>query len=345
MQRWSAVLVLVGACGGGGGGPDAASGADADPPDARGPSPADEIGFVAGEPLSSGEWLVLTQWDLPDAIIAVPTSAPDADPLVLFTADRIWSSGVARDGSELFFSSNDPHQAEHFGLEIGDAIQNTFRFAGGAVSFVPASGTWENVNDECFADDGDHVLVCRRYDFVDEPAFSFSGWRLGRLAKAGGAFTFLRDEDPGTWELNPQRVGGAIVYERRARPPASGSSVWSIAASGAETMIAALASRPNVSPDGAGFVYARTDDQSRLWSRSLAGGDEPRLVSPTLGAGATAWSPDGNAVYYTVYDDALVCDHVEVVTRSPAGWSAPVRVRDCAVTGEFLVDIAVVTIP
>jgi len=68
-------------------------------------------------------------------------------------------------------------------------------------------------------------------------------------------------------------------------------------------------------------------------------------VSPTLGVGSAAWSPDQQTVVYTIYDDANICDHIERVTWTGSAWSTPVRERDCTQTGEFIVDLAWVTIP
>ena len=55
-------------------------------------------------------------------------------------------------------------------------------------------------------------------------------------------------------------------------------------------------------------------------------------------------SPDGNTILYTVFDSANSCDHLEKVTFSGT-WSAPIRVRDCSVTGEFITDISWLTVP
>jgi Tol biopolymer transport system component len=63
-------------------------------------------------------------------------------------------------------------------------------------------------------------------------------------------------------------------------------------------------------------------------------------VSPTLDVGDGVWSPDGNAIVYTVFDQTRSCDHLERVTWSGTAWSAPVRVRDCAQTGEVITSLA-----
>lgn len=343
------------ACGGGGAGddvdarpaPDAA--ADANP----GTAPADEIGMMPGDPLPPGQWLLVNEWALPDAVFALDPTDLGGARTEVFSVNRSWSMGAAPDGSAIYFSSVDPNQAADFNLTIGDAVQNTFRYVpttGVTTLLAPAGADWTNINDECHAPtaDGTYVYVCRRYDFVDEP-FSFKGWRLGRYTVADGAFEYLRPDAPtGPYELGPQPIaGGELIYEQVARPPASGRSLWTRdLAAGSEVMVRDHASRPVVAPDGHTVLFLDTTDQSRLWQLDLAAPAAPPIsVSPTLGVGSAAWSPDQQTVVYTIYDDALVCDHLERVTWTGAAWSAPTRDRDCTTTGEFIVDVAWVTVP
>src|SRR5262245_40043173 len=175
-------------------------------PDA-GPSPVDDIGLVPGDPLPPGQWLLVNEWALPDTVFALdPADLGGARREVLSVA-RSWSMGASDDGALIAFSSADPMQEAHFGLTIGDAIQNSFRYAPATrtvETLGPAGTTWTNVNDECHAPsaDGQYVYICRRYDFVDEPSFSFKGWRLGRFRLADGSFEFLRPDVPnGPYEL------------------------------------------------------------------------------------------------------------------------------------------------
>jgi len=339
-------------CGGGGGDPDAAPPADAGP-DAR-PSPAAELGLVAGDPLPPGDWLVLNRWDLPDSVFALSPADLGGAARLVFSANRVWSMGARADGGAIVFSSTDPDQAGDFGLQTGDAVQNTFRYdpATGEVALMAAAGSsWVNVNDECHEPtaDGAYVYLCRRYDFVDDP-FSFQGWRLGRISTADDSFEFLRADAPtGPWEFNAQAIAGTsqILFELRARPPATGTALWTRdLTDGTEAMVQATAARPYLAPDGHRVLFANTTDLYKLWMFDLAQPSTPAIsVSPTANAGDAAWSPDGQTIVYTVYDDQLICDHLERVTWTGTAWSAPVRVRDCAQTGEFITDISWVTVP
>lgn len=343
-MRWS-IVVVVAACGGN----------EATPPDAsEGPGPADDIQLVLGTPLASGSYVLMNNWAVdPNPVLAVPVSDLGGPAQTVFTTRRIWSLGAADDGSAILFSSWDAAQEEHFGLTIGDSIQNTFVYASASqrVRYLgPPGSTWQNVNDECheLSADGEYVYVCRRYDFTPEGAFS--GWRLGRIRASDRSFEFLRPDAPGgPFELNAQEIPGttSILFELRARPPMTGIAIHTRdLASGAETMLWQNASRPSLAPDGDRVVYADTTMQYRLRQRSLSRPtDPPVVVSPTTGVGRAVWSADSNTLVYTVYDQPQNCDHLERVTWDGGAWSAPARVRDCAQTAEFIADIVWVTVP
>lgn len=348
------MILALAACGGGSiVEPDAKPAPDAMPDAGHPVAPVDEIGVQAGAPLPSGQWLLVNEWALPDSVFALDPTDLGGARREVFSVNRSWSMGAAADGSAIYFSSVDPDQEADFGLTIGDAVQNTFRYVpatGTTTMLAPPGADWTNINDECHAPtaDGVHVYICRRYDFVDDP-FSFKGWRVGRYTVADGSFEFLRPDAPtGPYELGPQPLpGNRLLYEQVARPPATGRSLWTRdLAAGTETMVRTTASRPVVAPDGHTVLFLDTSDQSRLWQLDLDAPAAPAIaVSPTLGVGSAVWAPDQQTVVYTIYDDANVCDHIERVTWNGSAWSTPVRDRDCTQTGEFIVDLAWVTVP
>jgi hypothetical protein len=341
MRWWIAVLA---ACGG-----------EALQPDAlEDPGPVEDLALVTGTPLGSGSWLLMIDWAAdPNPMLALSPANFAGAPQTVFTARRIWSFGASDDGSAILFSSWDAAQEQRFGITLGDAIQNSFLYGTQTqrARYLGLPGTsWQNVNDEChsMSADGTYVYLCRRYDFTAEGAFS--GWRLGRIHTTTRAFEFLRADEPGgPFELNPQELpgGSKILFELRARPPASGASIHTRdLATGTEQLVWDNAARPALAPDGDRVVYADTTAQYRLRQRTLSRpADPPIEVSPTLGTGSTTWSPDGNTIVYTVYDQPQNCDHLERVTWTGTAWSAPERVRDCGQTGEFLADLRWVLVP
>jgi len=339
-------FVVLAACGD--------EGTSSSSPDAPQPGPADDIGVGAGPPLPAGAWLLANRWSpSPDAVFALDPADLGGAARTVFTANRVWSMGASPDGRTILFSAHDPMRETEFGLTLLDSIQNPFAFetATGTVTLLalPGSG-WANVNDECLRSsaDGAYVYVCRRYDFTAQG--SFRGWRLGRIRVADGSFEFLRPDAPGgPFELRPQELPGAtrVLFELRARPPATGSSLHTRElATGAEVMVRANAHKPILAPDGHRVLFADPTDQSRLKTFDLDAPQAPVVpVAPTLGVGAAAWSPDGETIVYSVFDQTLSCDHLERVTWSGAAWSAPARVRDCTQSGEVITSLAWVTIP
>lgn len=340
-------VALLGACG-----DDGASTVDAMPMIDAGPGPAEEIQFIAGEPLPSGQWLLASEWaGTPNKVFALDPANLGGPARTVFTANRVWSMGARNDGRAIMFSSNDPMQEARFGVTIGDAIQNSFVFdtSTRTVRLLGDATTWVNVNDECFqpSDDGAYVDLCRRYDFT---ANGFLGWRLGRITVSDGSFEFLRPDAPGgPFEFNAQQIPGTtkVLFELRARPPATGVSIHTRdLVTNAEVMVRPNASRPVLAPDGRRVLFSDPTNQSRLKTFDLqAPGDAAVTVSPTLAAGDGTWSPDGQTIVYTVFDQANSCDHIERVTWSGSAWSAPVRLRDCLQTGEFIANLAWITLP
>lgn len=353
MKAWilGVVAVTVGA---GCGGDDGAAGPDAGPLVDAGPGPVDDLAVQAGEPLPAGAWLLMNEWQAdPNRVSALAVTDLAGATRTVFSANRVWSLGARADGRTIVFSSHDPQREQAFGINFTDSIQNPFAYdtqTGAVTLLAPAGSGWANVNDECLVPsaDGASVYVCRRYDFTADG--TFLGWRLGRITLADGSFTFLRpDAAGGPFELSPVELPGGdrVLFELRARPPASGVALHiRTLSTGAETMLRASARKPVLAPDGHRLVFADTTDQSRLKMLDLdAPATAPIAVSPTLDVGDVVWSPDGTTLVYNVYDQPQNCDHLERVTWTGTAWSAPTRVRDCAVTGEFITNLAWVTVP
>ncbi|MDX2087030.1 MAG: hypothetical protein SFX73_04225 [Kofleriaceae bacterium] len=332
-------------------GDDAGQTPDAPPVDAA-PGIEQDIELVARETLPSGSWLLANNWDSdPNTAFVIPTTDFAAPRRELFAANRVWSMTGASDGSTIWFSAFDKAQETHFGLTYNDVVQNTFAYdTATQTARSVAMGPWANVNDECHAPsrDGTKLYVCRRYDFIP-PGASFSGWRLGAFTLADGSFEFIRPGDGNTpFELNPQELpgGSKLLFEMRARPPLTGSAIHTRdLATGTETMVRANATRPLLAPDGHRVLFRDTMTRRYRTLDLDQAGAQPVDVSPTMDPGSAAWSPDGNTIVYAVFDAAMSCDHLERVTYSGGTWSAPTRVRDCAITGEFITDISWLTVP
>lgn len=322
---------------------------DAPPPDAGLPAPTPaSIQFVAGTKLSSGSYLVFNDWSQdPNSVYAVATNDVGGPRVEVFRANRVWSLGSKADASAMLFAAHDDQQEAHFGVTLGDSIQNTFMFDMPTQSVRAVA--WGNINDEChaFSPDGTTAFVCRRYDFTS--AGKFSGWRIAQLQLTTGAAAFVRSAQTTDYELSPQPLAGnRLLFELRGKPPATNSSIWlRDLTTGVETKLFDQASRPVLAPDGHRIAMVNHNDGRKLY---LADIDAPlaplRSTGATVGAADVSWAPDGTSLMYTIFDSAGPCDHIERIDIAGALPAQPARLRDCQTHGkEFITKMFWVVVP
>lgn len=309
------------------------------------PTPAD-IQFQAVNPIPSGEQILFNDWNpSPNTVSSV---TPDgATTTKLFTAYRVWSLGVSRSTGTVAFACGDPQQEAHYGIPILDAIQHTWLYdVATQKATLLADG---NVNDECHAfGPGDATLyLCRRYDFSN--CGDNKTYRLGKIDLATKAFTFLSPEDPMNMSmaLDPQPTsdGASILFESiTPDPPTFDHTVQQMGLpSGTPMDVRPTAGAPVLSPDGTRYVYADYTDYGKLWVSALDGSGAVR-IAPVRGTGVT-WSPDGTKVAYLSDDANVSCAHIDVVNADGSSAAAPVRIRDCTSTNEFITQLAWIVRP
>jgi hypothetical protein len=248
--------------------------------------------------------------------------------------------GATPGGDRVAFACGDPKQKEHYGLELGDAIQHSWLYdsAGQQITLL-ANG---NINDEChlFGPDGEHVYVCRRYDFQSD--FTNKGYRLGRIELASLAFEFLSPEVANELHLDPVPLAGEAEMLFTRIVIAGGKQKRSVSKqplpSGAASELRADAGSPRLSPDGTRYLYVDYTDMGTLWSSKLDGTDPVKVVDRQ--ASGARYSPDGSSVVYLVDAEGVSCQHVEVVKADGSEADMPVRIRDCTMTGEFITEVA-----
>jgi len=325
--------------------PDDASQPDADT-DAGYPAPTlTDIQYEALAPLPQGEQLLFNDWNAtPNALISIKPDGTGA--LAIFNALRIWSFGVSHQADRIAFSCTDPLQEQHYGVTIGDAIQHTWMVD--VADQTAELLAWGNLNDEChtFGPGDARLYVCRRYDFT--AAGEYKGWRIGRIDLATSAFEYVTPELDNTFDLSPQPLPdesamlfGRIVWE----PPNSQEhSVQQMALpAGTATPVRTDGGRPTLSPDGSRYVFQKTTDNRALYSSRLDGTDEIKL-SEAAGTDPV-WAPDASRVAYLIWDNDGGCSHIDMVAADGSQASAPVRIRDCLQTGEFMSQLAWVVRP
>lgn len=309
---------------------------------------AASIMFAAGAKLGAGSYLVFNDWSKdPNSVWAVAVGDVGGARTELFRANRVWSLGTKADGSAMLFAAHDDQQEAHFGVTLGDSIQNTFLFD--AASQQVRAVAWGNINDEChtFTPDGLATFVCRRYDFTS--AGTFSGWRLAKVRLADGVAEYVRAEQTRDFELSPQPLSNQrLLFELRSKPPASNSAIYvRDLTTGVETKVFDQASRPVLAPDGHHITMLNHADGRKLYIADLDAPTAPlRAVPASAGAADVVWAPDGNSLFYTVFDSANSCDHIERINLLGTPAPTPERLRDCVSHNhEFITKMFWVTVP
>jgi len=302
------------------------------------PTPAD-IEYGADSPIPKGQSILFNDWNAsPNTVSAMSPDGTGAVPI--FHAYRVWSMGATTTGERLAFACGDPKQEEHYGLSLGDAIQLTWLYDAATEQISLASHG--NLNDEChlFGPGEKNLYVCRRYDF--QPDFSNKGYRLGRIDLTTLDFEFLTPDAAGILDIDPAPTPdeASLLFTRITI--AGGKQTRSVMQeplpAAAPTELRKDAGGPRLSPDGQRYLYVDYTDMGSLWSSKLDGTSPVKVVNrPGVGA---RYSPDGAKIVYQLYDDALNCNHLEVVAADGSEADAPTRVRDCGSTGEFITEVA-----
>ncbi|MCX7959707.1 MAG: hypothetical protein N3B13_11735, partial [Deltaproteobacteria bacterium] len=127
------------------------------------------IGFENGEFPKKGSVIFYNNW-ASEGKDSIEMISPDMSyKAVRLFANRVWSFGVNKDGSLLVFSTADPYQLERYGLNINDAVQNSWLITGNS---LPVQISFGPLNDEChnFITD-DELMMCRRANFRPDPEY------------------------------------------------------------------------------------------------------------------------------------------------------------------------------
>lgn len=302
------------------------------------PTPAD-IDYGADAPIPTGQSILFNDWNaFPNTVSAMSPDGTGAIPV--FHAYRVWSMGATAAGDRIAFACGDPKQEEHYGLNLGDAIQHSWLYdtATEQISLLSHG----NINDEChlFGPGGQSLYLCRRYDF--QPDFSNKGYRLGRIDLSTLAFEFLTPDQATILDIDPAPTPdeASLLFTRItiSGGKQSRSVMKEPLPMAAPTELRADAGSPRLSPDGQRYLYVDYTDTGNLWSSKLDGTDPVKVVNRP--AGGARYSPDGARIVYQLYDGAANCNHVEIVAADGSEADSPTRVRDCSVTGEFITEVA-----
>jgi len=302
---------------------------------------APNIQFMPLAPIPSGEQILFNDWSLPDKLKSMKTDGSRV--VEIFQAYRVWSLGVSPLDDVLAFAAGDPEQEANYGVTIGDAIQHTwiYRFSDQSVSLLSGG----NINDEChtFAPVGCALFVCRRYDFT--PEGMNKGYRIATINLPSAEVNFLTPEVMAEYALNPQVTPDAALYYTRITVMGSQhSSIQRMTLpAGTPELVRDNAHGAVLTPDATRYLYADSTQMSALYIADIAGGND-QLVVNRPGTSAR-FSPDGSRIAYLLWDDSAACSHVEIAAVDGSMAETPLRIRDCAASGEFITELAWITRP
>jgi WD40-like Beta Propeller Repeat len=312
------------------------------------PEPGD-VSFAALAPLPHGEQLIFADWNpIPNTVSSILPDGTGETPI--FAAYRVWSLGASHDGTKIAFACGDPLQEQHYGFNLGDAIQNTWLYD---VTTESASIlSYGNINDECHtwnASD-DRIYVCRRYDFAADysqspPAYSNKGYRLGRIALVDGNIEWLVPEPPATeLDLHPAPTADESTLYYTEIDVVAGKQTRKIMKKslpgGTPELFLDQASAPVLSPDGTRLLYADTSQGSALFVMDLATASPVKVASEN--GTSAVWSPDGSKLAF-LWGETQTCGHIDVVAADGSQADAPTRVRQCG--SSFLTELAWIDVP
>lgn len=309
------------------------------------PTPQD-VQFKAIAPLPSGEQLLLGDWNTwPNALYSMPPEGGTATKI--FEVYRIWSMGVSNAADKIAFSCGNPEQEKHYGLTLGDALQHTWIYdvATQQIELL----THGNINDEChrFGPGDKYLYLCRRWDHqFDGEWWINKGYSMGRVDLATKEFSLLSQDTDLVMTLHPEPSPDetSLMFTRITIEPPN-SYTYEILKKplpdGASELVRAEAGTAVLSPDGTRYAYSNYAEKGAIYVASLDGTVNTKVVG-VRGTDFT-WSPDGTRLAYLLSDSALNCSHVEVVKAD--GTEAPVRVRDCEQTQDYLAELAWIVRP
>lgn len=303
------------------------------------PTPAD-IMYAPVNAIPSGQQLLFSDWAAsPNTVSRILDDGTEEQ--VVFKAFRVWSMGATPDGATIAFACGDPKQKEHYGLELGDAIQHTWLYDAASQNAQVLS--YGNLNDEChhFNADASKLYVCRRYDFqlLPGPQYVNKGYQLGRLTVADGSFEFLTPEPQNRFELNPTPLGDESTLLFTQIDIAGGAQARQImkleVATDTRTQVVNNATLGGLSPDGQRILYRNHNDGGKLYVADVDG-QNPIKITSTAATDGT-WSPDGSRVAY-LFGETQACSHIEIVKADGSEADSPKRVRNCG--SQFITGLA-----
>lgn len=294
------------------------------------------IGFESPKMPKKGSIIFYNNWSMIGGKDSIEAISPDGSYReVLIYVNRVWSFGVGKNGNLLVFSTNDPYQLERYGLNINDAIQNTWLFDWKSppiqISFGP-------VNDEChtFISD-EQLMMCRRANFRPDPQYYVVSdpYRILIYNLKSGQEDFITPFDVRYNDYyGAIRSDGVILFNRNIIANRT-IDIMSLEPKTKEiNLILKDANSPVLSPDGNEVLFKKKGQNKIFLSSAFDLNNAIVIIDAgSRLVGRYVFSPDGSKIAYTLDDRANNCYDLFVSDKNGEN---PQKILDCSDDKKFI---------
>jgi hypothetical protein len=295
------------------------------------------IGFEDGELPRKGSFIFYNNWDNYGVKDTIEMISPDGSYKgIRMYAKRVWSFGIGLNGSTIAFSTNDPYQQERYGLNIYDAIQNTWLLKNGE---LPVQISFGPVNDEChnFLSDNKTLLMCRRANFRPDPQYMAISdpYRIlvYDLIEAKEEYLTPLDSRYNDYAADV-RYDGIILFNRNTISARTIDIMTLNRATGDIGLLLKDANTPVFSRDGKKVLF-RKKGSNKLFMADADSLDNPVVLVDGVNQSISeyAFSPDGEEIAYTIEDRASNCSDLMVVKKDG---TESRKILDCSDEKKFI---------
>lgn len=294
------------------------------------------IGFENKELPQKGSMIFYNNWSMGDGKDSVEMMSPDGSyKAIRLYANRVWSFGVNKTGNIVVFSTNDPFQSERYGINVYDAIENTWLLKDNE----PLKQiTYGAINDECHTFINDEILMmCRRANFRPDPNYMviFDPYRILFHNLNNHNEVFLTPLDARYNDYSGSiRDDGVILFNRNIIADRTIDIMSINPLSGEINLILEDASNPVVSNDGTQVLFKKRGQNKIFLSSSY---DLTNAIAIIDGGnssiGRYVFSPDRLQIAYTLDDRTNNCADLMIASKDGSNIR---KLLDCSDEKKFI---------
>ncbi len=294
------------------------------------------IGFENVSVPQKGSIIFYNNWAMGDGKDSIEMISPDGSyKAVRLYAIRIWSFGVNRSGNIVVFSTNDPFQYERYGINVYDAIENTWLLKDNQPVVQITFGA---INDECHTFVTDELLMmCRRANFRPDQQYMVVSdpYRILYHHLNNNKEEYLTPLDIRYNDYSGSiRGDGIILFNRNIIADRTIDIMTLDIKSGEVNLLLEDANSPVVSNDGEEVLFKKRG-QNRLFLASAYNLNDAVAIidGGNRSIGRYDFSPDKSRIAYTLEDRQNNCADLMIASRDG---SSITKILDCSDEKKFI---------